>query len=533
MVKKKLFITISALSAMCLIGACGNELESKTLMPTSKEVSSPEVQKNTEISENRKTEQQNTNISVDTSIAQTTSSDTAVLSSGNQGEQQQTTLLVTDLTQQEVPQVCIDYSIESYDILQQFSYNLFKQNIESENPVISPVSAYLALCMAGFGADGTTLKEFQNVLGDMEIYSDNLMNTLPEQSENLMISLANSTWLDNKFIADKSWLERVKSFTRAEAFQSDISSIDTMNSINNWVSKHTNGLIEQMLENPLDEDTRLALLNTIYFKAKWNTPFEQNASYTEEFRLDSDNINANAKGAEGNSTIEVPMMHQYGVHYEYIANAFAEGVILPYQSNSQIYNLPNIPASEDVERYIDSPAPNLAFIALKPINTENYQHLYEETRTDYLIGESAVRDMYGLLTNEVMADLLVNKQTKLVNLKLPKFEITFDKKLNESLKNIGLKACFDSGNANFTKMGTTTDGGNLYIDLVRQKAKIIVDEEGTEAAAATEVMIKNECASIIEEEPMNVYFDQPFLYIIMDMEKEVPLFIGIMDNPAA
>ncbi len=80
-------------------------------------------------------------------------------------------------------------------------------------------------------------------------------------------------------------------------------------------------------------------------------------------------------------------------------------------------------------------------------------------------------------------------------------------------------------------MGTTTAGGNLYIDLVFQKAKIIVDEEGTEAAAVTEVLIKEECASIIDEEPINVYFDEPFLYMIMDMDKEVPLFIGIMDNP--
>ena len=151
--------------------------------------------------------------------------------------------------------------------------------------------------------------------------------------------------------------------------------------------------------------------------------------------------------------------------------------------------------------------------------------------TDYLIGESTVRDMYGMLTNEVITDLLVNRQTKLVNLKLPKFEITFEKKLNESLKNIGLKECFDEEKANFSKMGTTTAGGNLYIDLVFQKAKIIVDEEGTEAAAVTEVLIKEECASIIDEEPINVYFDEPFLYMIMDMETGAPVFMGILDQP--
>ncbi len=511
--KKKMIITVMTLSAMCLFGGCKKEPEAKSPMPVAEEINSTEIQTELETSENQTTKQQ-------------------------------PEILATNLTQQELPMECIDYSIDSYNGLQQFSYQLFQQNIGDENPVISPISAYLALSMAGFGADGTTLQEFQKVLGemdDMAIYSDNFMSTLQQQSENLTLSLANSVWMDNHFTADKSWLGEVKSFTRADVFQSDITSIETMNSMNQWVKQHTNGLIEQILEKPLDSDTRLALLNTLYFKAKWETPFEQMDTYTEAFRLENGSVIPNKEAAENyhndsSSTVDVPMMHKYGEYYSYIANEFAEGVILPYQNSStaEIYNMPDMPVEEDAKGVCATP--NLAFIALKPRNTENYQKFnrqtkYEETLTDYLIGESTVRDMYRMLTDEVIADLLVNRQTKLVNLKLPKFEITFEKKLNESLKNIGLKECFDEEKANFSKMGTTTAGGNLYIDLVFQKAKIIVDEEGTEAAAVTEVLIKEECASIIDEEPINVYFDEPFLYMIMDMDKEVPLFIGIMDNP--
>ena len=78
--------------------------------------------------------------------------------------------------------VCIDYVIESYQNIQQFGYRLFSQQINSKNPVISPVSAYLALAMAGCGADGTTRGEFYNVLGnDMLPLSDDMMNRFPEE----------------------------------------------------------------------------------------------------------------------------------------------------------------------------------------------------------------------------------------------------------------------------------------------------------------------------------------------------------------
>lgn len=129
-----------------------------------------------------------------------------------------------------------------------------------------------------------------------------------------------------------------------------------------------------------------------------------------------------------------------------------------------------------------------------------------------------------------MDDILVNKKTETVNLKLPKFELTFDKVLNDSLSDMGLTECFDMEKANFDQMGKTLDGDNLFIGLVRQKAKIIVDEEGTEAAAATEVLMA--CGAAMEpQEYREVYFDEPFVYMIMDMERGIPLFMGILDDP--
>ena len=119
------------------------------------------------------------------------------------------------------------------------------------------------------------------------------------------------------------------------------------------------------------------------------------------------------------------------------------------------------------------------------------------------------------------------------HLHLPKFEVTFEKELNDSLKNMGLQKAFDPGLADLSGLGSTLQGGNLYISLVKQKAVIKVDEEGTEAAAVTSVEIRKECAMEYSQPVVDITFDQPFLYMIVDLEKEVPLFMGIMDDPAA
>ena len=90
---------------------------------------------------------------------------------------------------------------------------------------------------------------------------------------------------------------------------------------------------------------------------------------------------------------------------------------------------------------------------------------------------------------------------------------------------------FDSSLSDLSRIGTTAAGGNLYISLVKQKAVIILDEEGTEASAATMVEVKKETAIKYEIQPINLYFNKPFLYMIVDKEKNIPLFMGIMDRP--
>lgn len=382
-----------------------------------------------------------------------------------------------------------DEAVVHYDPLNQFSYELFAQNMNEDNPVLSPVSAYMALSMAGLGAQNNTKEEFASVFGednDMTGVCYNIMNHLPVSSENNTVTLANSAWISENFSASDQWIGNVDSIMRSEVFQKDLTTTETMNDMNAWILGKTNGLIEKMIDKPLTDAAGLVLFNTIYFKAKWADPFEAHSVYDDTFYL------------EDQSEINTELMHKES-DMDYLSNEFAQGLVFPYVQNEE----------QDG---------NFAFVALKPTD-ENKK----------------IRDLYKELTPDAVKELLKNRQTKTVVTKLPKFEIDFDKQLNESLINMGLKDAFDMEAADFSGIGAWNGDAsfgenNLYIDLVRQKAKIIVDEEGTEAAAATAVIM--ECgAAMPEEMPEEVFFDRPFVYMIMDMDREIPLFIGIFDSP--
>lgn len=498
MLRKKVILSSIMITAACLCSAC-----------TGKKADEPGVQ-TTE--QSQVTASDSANSDVEANI-QTTKQSQAT-ASGVTDNQINTDVEngVENLTQNTIQGACvgIDYEIYSYEDVQKFGYQLFAQNIEEKNPVLSPVSAYLALSMAGCGANGATGDEFRNVLGDMEVFSDDMVNSLAQNGDVLNLSIANSAWIDDEFIVEDDWLGIIQSLMHAEAFQADLSTTEAMNSMNHWIARQTNGMIDNMIEKPLDAWTRLVLFDTIYFKGKWETPFEAENTHQENFYTDPvENVpeqselcglpTADAsKSTQGiaSTTEQVDMMNLYMTYLDCISNDFAEGVILPYQNNA------NDTGHQDI---------NLALIALKPTNDES------------------IRDVYRKLTPDVLNNMLRDRQNELVHLKLPKFAVTFDQELNESLMNMGLKACFDPEKADFTSMGRSKYDANLYISLVRQKAKIIVDEEGTEAAAATEIEMRDGGGFIAD--PKELYFNEPFLYMIMDMDRELPLFIGILDDP--
>lgn len=371
-----------------------------------------------------------------------------------------------------------DVNIVSHDSIHDFSYELLKHNLDQENPVLSPISAYFALAMAGNGARGETLEEFYELLGiNLNTIPYEILHSLQREEEGMTVSFANSAWVDEQLQAEDTYLAAVENYFDAEVYQQKLSTQQAMDDMNIWVNAKTNGLIPAMINEPLDADTRLVLFNTIYFNGKWKTPFKGYSTRDFDFTTEDGNV------------MTLPMMQMHETNQLYVKNDIAEGVILLYKDEE------------------------LVFLALMP--------------TD----EACVREMYEQLTWEDISKLLDQDETTLCNLRLPKFEVTFEKELNKSLKDMGLKRAFDGSLSDLSGIGTTTSGGNLFISLVKQKAVLILDEEGTEASAATMVEVKDECAVEYEVPPVNLYFDKPFLYMIVDKSNDIPLFVGIMDVP--
>ena len=363
----------------------------------------------------------------------------------------------------------------SCEALQAFSQQLMLENMDEENPLLSPVSAYLALGMVGMGAEGETLQEFQNILGsNMPAVSKKMMERYPQDQEGMILTIANSIWMDQLLTPNEQWIADMEGIFKGEGYQGVLSSPEIMEQINSWCDENTRGLIPKMVEEPLGKYDRLALLDAIYFKGDWLVPFEAMDTMQLPFTRED--------GAEK----QVDTMSMWETNQRYLHSSLGEGVLLPYQGGE------------------------FGYVAVLP---------NEGTE---------VRELYRQLTPEALAELLASESRELCNLRLPKYEVSFDQVLNDSLQAMGLVRAFDGGLADFS--GLTEQGDPMCISLVRQKAVFRLDEKGTEAAAVT-MVVEKKCAAMIEPEPRELYFDRPFVYMILDLETQVPLFVGIMDDP--
>lgn len=366
----------------------------------------------------------------------------------------------------------------SYEALQRFSQQLMLENMEKENPLLSPVSAYLALGMVGMGAQGETKQEFQDMLGDnMPAVSQKLMERYPQEQEGMVLNIANSAWVDQQLSPDGQWIADMEEIFRGEGYRGVLSSQETLEQINAWCGENTRGLVPKMLEEPLSAEARLAVFDAIYFKGDWNFPFDASDTVQRPFIK------------EDGTQLQVDTMGMYEENQRYLHSDLGEGVLLPYQGG------------------------DFAYVAILP--DEGIQ----------------VRELYRQLTPEALTELLESENQELCNLRLPKYEVSFDQELNDSLQAMGLIRAFDGELADFSGLGKTEQGNQMYISLVKQKAVFRVDEKGTEAAAVT-MAVMEECAALIGPEPRELYFDRPFVYMILELETQVPLFVGIMDDPS-
>ncbi len=364
---------------------------------------------------------------------------------------------------------------------QDFSGLLLKESLADggKNTLISPASVYLALGMTANGADGDTLSAFEQVLGgsglsleEINVFCRALSDRLMDVAGGTTLDIANSIWYDEGFQADGAFLQKNADYFNADAFRSDFSNPETVDQINEWVYEKTNGLIPDIISK-LDEQDVMALINALYLNTAWQTEFNPD-----------DNIKADFTKSDG-STEECTFMSNNVRNEQVLSWQGAQGVLLPYDDGK------------------------LSYLAVLP-------------------PEGTTAEAFAsLLSSEAITGLMESaKETKAL-VQLPKHTMNFDIGLNDALSRMGLDMAFDPDRAGFGKMGAADE--KLFIGQVIHKTCIKVNEKGTEAAAATGVIMRSTSARI--EDYTTLRFDRPFVFAVVDREIGVPLFLGVLNDP--
>jgi serpin B len=369
----------------------------------------------------------------------------------------------------------------------QFALDLYAQLRGQEgNLFVSPYSISTALAMTRAGARGDTAAEMDKVM-HFTLPQDKLNPTLgaiihqlngdADAKRGYQLSTANALWGQKGYPFNDAFLKLAK-----DDFGGGLNDVDfkgateqARQTINAWVEKQTHDKIKELLQKGiLTEDTRLVLTNAIYFKGDWASQFKKDATRNEAFHLTADKKN------------DVPMMHQTE-EYGYFDGDSFQMLEMPYTGK------------------------DLSMVVLLPKKIDGLADLEKGLTADKLAG------WVGKL----------NKQKVIVS--LPKFKTEQRISLAKTLADMGMKLAFDDQRADLSGIGGQPH--DLYISDVIHKAYIDVNEEGTEAAAATAVVIAEPSAVRIEPPTPVFRADHPFLFLIRDTHTGAVLFLGRMAEP--
>ena len=356
-----------------------------------------------------------------------------------------------------------------------FAVRLFKANVQAgENVLVSPLSVLYALSMTANGADGETLAQMETVLGlPAETLNAWTYTYLRQFSKDDGLYLANAIWFedDPALTVQADFLQTNADYYGADIYKAPFNGA-TCEDINRWVEENTNG----MIQNALDEipvDAVMYLLNAQAFDVEWEEEYQHRQLRDGTFTTES--------GEE----VNVQMMRSQESWY--LEDANATGFLKPYKGGKFAFValLPN--AGVTVEEYIDS------------------------------------------LSAQQLQQMLSQPQEITVNASIPAFEAAYEAPMKEALCQMGMSDAFDMLAADFSRMATH-DVWNVCIGRLLHKTCISVTAQGTKAAAETTVEMDAPSAPPPGLEK-DVILDRPFLYMIIDCENQIPIFVGTMMNP--
>lgn len=348
-----------------------------------------------------------------------------------------------------------------------FAAELFKDNYsKGKTTLVSPLSVLTALALVQNGAQGNTLAQLEQALGGLDrdtlnAYMRAYCDFLTESEE---LKIANSVWTDSSAEAKRAFLQKAVDSYSAQLFSAPLSDPKTVESINSWAKKNTDGMIPKIIEKA-DRYAVMMLVNAIAFDAKWETPYKR----SDIEKLEFTSYSGSKKKTDFMCSTE----------NVYLKDGGAVGFMKPYKNG------------------------RFAFAALLP--DEN----------------TGIDDYVASLSGDKLMKIFSSaKHGNEVNVKMPKFRTEYSTQLIDTLKKMGVKDAFDRKTADFSSLIENRDA---YIATVVHKTFIEVDENGTRAAAST--LVGADTMSLME--PYSVCLNRPFVYMIVDTETNLPLFIGV------
>jgi len=375
----------------------------------------------------------------------------------------------------------IDNPVQSVSNLE---FSFLKMENNKKNMLYSPLSIEYALNMLQEGALNNTYDEINRVIGNRK---------LPKYTSiDKVLSLANGLFISNQYYeyVKAEYINALKEEYEAEVKQDEFKNAQNANQ---WIEDKTLGIIKNMLSDNLvqDPDLLMLIINALAIDMEWESQFSDNSTHGDTFYLDS--------GKE----MEATMMFKKEVSSKSIA----------YYTNDDITVL-----SMDLKDYNGT---QFEFMAIMP--KENLS-TYVENVTKEQISE-------------------IDKNLKLsfdapdgVNVKIPKFKFSYDLKLKEDLKNLGIKDAFDKDIANFSNMVDLKKlkekiNGNVFVSDALHKADIEFTEKGVKAAAVTVMAMSVATAMPQPKNPIIITIDKPFMFVIRDKTTKDIWFTGTVYEP--
>ena len=392
-----------------------------------------------------------------------------------------------------------------------FAVDLLHESADGNNLVFSPTSIVTALAMARAGARGTTATEMDAVLHDRSLEAllaavnaldvalagrsgwVNDQNEDPPVAREITLRSVNAAFGQAGYPLETNYLD-----TLAAQFGAGLRLVDfradpdaSRRLINAWVADRTEQRIKELLAGPtVDSSTRMVLVNAVYLKAPWESPFDPGDTRKGSFTR-----------ADG-TKVSVPFMHLV---------SSGLGPTLPAATGKgwAAVRLPYL-------------GQQLAMTIIVPDDLEAFEKTLTAARLAELTQLSYEGSQKGVL------------EDRKVDLSLPRFSLASDLDLGETLATMGMPTAFDPTNADFTGIASPDRTGEpgLHIAKVIHQANIDVDEKGTEAAAATAVSMATGGPGD-ESKPIVIRADRPFLFVLTDVPSGTVLFLGRVADPAA